>query len=76
MGIVMATATISGGFIAELLSQHQTNHSQIALSGLGVIFLASFAGRLASLFMLSRITIPESAPTAVAVPSSANASWA
>lgn len=65
MGPAMAVAAIAGGWVAQSLLDFQWSAGNVALSGLKMLFLISFAGRLASLLILRTVEEPGSQPTRV-----------
>jgi MFS family permease len=59
MGSVMGIAAIGGGYLAQTLASQHVSVGIISFGGLSSVFVLSFAGRLASLSLLRRVTISE-----------------
>lgn len=62
VGTATAVASIAGGALATFLAESHLSIGSLTLNGLKVIFLLSFAGRLASLVLLSLIREPNAVP--------------
>jgi MFS family permease len=59
IGCVTAIAAIGGGCVAQSLAAQQLTVRGMAFHGLSVVFVVSFAGRLASLMLLRRVSVSE-----------------
>jgi MFS family permease len=59
MGIVMAVAAITGGCLAQTMTHISADSPMAEWTGLRIIFAMSFAGRLASLVLLRKVSIEE-----------------
>jgi MFS family permease len=59
IGLVMGAAAMLGGVLAGLATSPTINVGVTAIGGLELIFLLSFAGRLASLWLLAKVQEPD-----------------
>jgi MFS family permease len=64
VGPATALAAILGGWLAGSLSVEDGAAAGMALGGLKIVFLLSFAGRIGSLFILARVIEPTAYPVA------------
>jgi len=64
IGVVMAAAAVLGGYLAGAVAGDSLAVGGLALGGLQLVFLLSFAGRLGSLWLLRRVVEPGELPLA------------
>jgi MFS family permease len=62
VGPMTAVAAISGGYLSGALADVQWSLGPLSVGGLKIVFLLSFVGRLASLWLLRGVREPEAEP--------------